>query len=63
LTVDESTYKGGVHGAYHPISWYHMYDGGRSFYTAMGHTVENYQDTLFLEHIMQGVKWASGRFD
>lgn len=61
LTVDESTYQGGTHGEYHPISWYHNYDGGRSFYTAMGHTVENYQDTLFLEHIMQGVRWASGK--
>ena len=63
LTVDESTYQGGKHGVNHPISWYHDYDGGRSFYTAMGHTVENYQDTLFLEHIMRGVKWASGHFD
>ena len=61
LTVDESTYQGGIHGAYHPISWYHEYDGGRSFYTALGHTVESYQDTLFLEHIMQGVRWAAGR--
>jgi len=61
LTVDESTYQGGTHGANHPISWYHDYDGGRSFYTAMGHTVENYQDTLFLEHIMRGVEWASGK--
>jgi type 1 glutamine amidotransferase len=63
LSVDEATYQGGIHGANHPISWCHEYDGGRSFYTAMGHTVENYQDTLFLEHIMQGVRWASGRFD
>jgi len=63
LTVDESTYQGGKHGAFHPISWYHTYDGGRAFYTAMGHTVENYGDTMFLEHILQGVKWASGRFD
>ena len=61
LTVDESTYQGGKHGANHPISWYHTYEGGRSFYTAMGHTVENYQDTLFLEHILRGVKWASGK--
>ncbi|MDQ3017063.1 MAG: ThuA domain-containing protein [Bacteroidota bacterium] len=58
LGVDETTYKGGAHGDYHPISWYREYDGGRSFYTSMGHTVENYQDTLFLRHIMEAVKWA-----
>jgi len=34
--VDEKTYKGGVMGADHPIAWYHEYDGGRAWYTAMG---------------------------
>ena len=62
LTIDETTYQGGMHGASHPMSWYHSYDGGRSFYTAMGHTVESYHDTMFLEHVYQGVKWA-GDFD
>jgi type 1 glutamine amidotransferase len=63
LTADESTYQGGTMGANHPMSWCHVYDGGRAFYTALGHTVESYRDTMFLEHVMQGVKWASGRFD
>jgi type 1 glutamine amidotransferase len=62
LSVDESTYTGGAHGDDHPISWSREYFGGRSFYTAMGHTVESYQDTLFLKHVAEGVKWA-GRFD
>jgi type 1 glutamine amidotransferase len=61
LIADETTYQGGAHGEYHPMSWYHAFDGGRSFYTAMGHTVESYQDTLFLEHLRQGVIWASGK--
>ncbi len=59
LTADESTYQGGTHGDFHPMAWYQMYDGGRSFYTALGHTVESYQDTLFLEHVRQGVIWAA----
>jgi len=61
LTLDETTYQGGGHGVNHPLAWYHSYDGGRSFYTAMGHTVESYQDTMFLEHIYQGVLWAGGK--
>ena len=61
LTADESTYQGGTHGDYHPMSWYHEYDGGKSFYTALGHTVESYQDTLFLEHVRRGVMWAAGK--
>lgn len=60
LTIDEATYQGGTHGADHPMSWCHEFDGGRSFYTALGHTVESYQDTLFLEHIRGGVMWVLG---
>jgi type 1 glutamine amidotransferase len=58
LAIDEATYDGGTMGENHPMSWCHLYDGGRSFYTALGHTVESYKDTMFLEHVLQGVKWA-----
>jgi len=61
LTIDEATYQGGTQGANHPMSWCHDYDSGRAFYTSLGHTVESYQDTLFLEHVLQGVKWAAGK--
>jgi type 1 glutamine amidotransferase len=61
LTIDESTYHGGTMGANHPMSWCHPYDGGRAFYTALGHTVESYHDTLFLEHILKGVLWAANK--
>jgi uncharacterized protein len=61
LTIDEATYKGGEMGINHPMSWYHTLDGGRAFYTALGHTVESYRDTLFLEHVRQGVIWASNK--
>lgn len=61
LTIDEATYTGGTHGAIHPMSWYHMVDGGRSFYTALGHTVESYQEQPFLEHILRGTQWAAGK--
>ena len=60
LMADEATYTGGEMGANHPMAWYHQFDGGRAYYSAMGHTVENYQDTLLLEHFAKAVKWASG---
>ena len=60
LTLDETTYQGGEHDSLHPMAWYHDYDGGRSFYTGLGHTVESYSDTLFLKHVYEGVKWAAG---
>lgn len=60
LTVDESTYKGGKNPDFHPMSWYQEYDGGRSFYTAMGHTDEAFSDPLFLNHLWAGIKYAAG---
>lgn len=50
--------RGGTNGDNHPMSWYHEYDGGRVFYTAMGHTNETYSDPLFLKHLSGGIKWV-----
>ena len=58
-TVDESTYQGGMMGAPHPIAWFHPYDGGRAWYTAMGHTSESYADPAFLDHLAGGILWAA----
>lgn len=58
--LDESSYSGGVNGANHPIAWYHDYDGGRAFYTGMGHTDESYSEPLFLKHLAAGITYAMG---
>lgn len=63
ITIDETTYSGGTMGAGHPISWYHAYDGGRAFYTAMGHTRESYAEPLFRAHLAGAVQWAAGNAD
>ncbi|MBL7851564.1 MAG: ThuA domain-containing protein [Cyclobacteriaceae bacterium] len=60
ITIDERSYRGGTNGDVHPMSWYHEYDGGRSFYTAMGHEVEVYQDEQFLKHLLGGIQYAMG---
>jgi hypothetical protein len=44
----------------HPVSWFHDFDGGRAWYTAMGHTEASYTDPLFLEHLVAGIKYAIG---
>jgi cytochrome c len=59
-TLDETSYKGGENGDNHPIAWYHEFEGGRAFYTGLGHTNESYSDSLFLEHILQGINYALG---
>lgn len=60
LTIDESTYKGGTNGENHPMAWYHEFDGGRSFYTELGHVVESFSDENYLKHILGGIKYAIG---
>lgn len=70
LTIDESSYdpkvewanrnrKGVGMGKLHPIAWYHEYDGGRSFYTAIGHMPADYSDPVFLNHLYGGIFWAA----
>src|SRR5687768_18263177 len=46
-TLDESSYEGGTNGDFHPIAWYHEFDGGRAFYTGGGHTRESFSEPLF----------------
>ncbi|WP_347343790.1 ThuA domain-containing protein [Mucilaginibacter sp. JRF] len=60
LTIDESTYTGGDHGADHPMAWYHSYDGGRAIYTSLGHTNESFQEPLFQQHLLGAIKYAMG---
>lgn len=64
LSVDEATYrpetdKGKGMGAFHPVSWYQSYDGGRAFYTALGHMAATYRDPVFLHHLYGGIYWAA----
>jgi len=61
LTVDERTYQGGQHGAYHPIAWYQDFDGGRVFYTGLGHTRQTYSNQWFLKHLDGGLEYALAR--
>src|SRR5688500_8549354 len=58
--LDESTYEGGTNGDTHPIAWYHEFDGGRAFYTGLGHTNESYVEPLFLKHLLGGIRYAIG---
>jgi type 1 glutamine amidotransferase len=66
LSVDESTYeptaqrrKEAATFPLHPISWYHLYDGGRAFYTGLGHLPATYSDQQFLHHLYGGIYWAA----
>jgi type 1 glutamine amidotransferase len=64
-TLDESTYTGGTMtetggASGHPVIWCHEVDGGRSFYTALGHTLDSYTEPAFKSHLLGAIRWAMG---
>lgn len=60
LTIDESTYDPGPHPmGDHPIAWFHELDGGRAWYTNLGHRSETYAEFAFGRHLLGGVLWAA----
>ena len=58
LMLDEKTYDGGVNGSNHPITWYHEFEGGRSFYTGLGHHGKTYKDDRFQKLLEKGILYA-----
>ena len=60
-TVHESSYSGGEMGHDHPIAWCRPYAGGRSWYTAGGHTEESFSEELYRKHVLGGLQYALGQ--
>ncbi|MET9428283.1 ThuA domain-containing protein [Streptomyces sp. NPDC003036] len=60
-TLDETTYQGGTMKGDHPIAWCQSYEGGRAFYTGGGHTAESYAEPAFRQHLLGGLRYATGQ--
>ncbi len=63
VSLDEGSYAPGKDAmGDHPIVWcQELESGGRSFYTALGHTRESYSDPLFRKHLASAIAWAARR--
>ncbi|PKA98419.1 fibronectin type III domain protein [Flavobacteriaceae bacterium MAR_2009_75] len=61
VMLDESSYNGGTNGENHPFSWYHEFDGGKSFYTGGGHSNSSYDEPEFRQHLLGGLFYCLGR--
>ena len=59
-SLDNSSYNGSTMGSDHPIMWKHEFEGGRAWYTGMGHTQDSYKDPLYLKMLSEGIEWACG---
>ncbi len=63
ISLDESTYDeddGNTTDDDHPISWCHRYEGGRAWYTGMGHTDDSFTEANYLKHILGGIEVSAG---
>jgi uncharacterized protein len=43
---------------YYPVTWTKEYEGGRVWYTNMGHYAENFHQKEFIQHLLDGIRWA-----
>lgn len=57
---DSDAFPGILFGDRFPIAWYQEFDGGRQFFTALGHRPEHYSDPTFMHHILGGIQWVVG---
>ncbi|EFQ25787.1 glycosyl hydrolase [Colletotrichum graminicola] len=60
---DPSTFEGGAMGDDHPLAWCQEFDGGRSFYSALGHFEKSYEDEWFMDTIYNAIVWTARRED
>jgi uncharacterized protein len=54
----KAEYPGRVFGDYFPLCWCHRFEGGRQWYTAIGHFPKDYKDENFVKHLTGGMRWA-----
>ncbi len=57
----KAEYPGDRFGDSLPLAWYHTFDGGREFYTALGHKKEDYANPILYKHILGGIRWVMGK--
>lgn len=54
-------YPGAIFGHQFPLAWCQEFDGGREFYTSLGHKIEYYRDPKFQQHVLGGILWVLNR--
>ncbi|MGI5215555.1 ThuA domain-containing protein [Plantactinospora sp. CA-290183] len=59
-TADPGSFGGASMGWDHPMAWCKDHQGGRSWYTGLGHSIETYRTSAFRKHLLGGIQWAAG---
>jgi type 1 glutamine amidotransferase len=58
---EEVRKNAGHYKDHYPTAWYHAYDGGHVWVTTLGHDIFNYSDPVYLNHVLQGIRWVAGK--
>ena len=54
-------YPGETFGNYFPLCWCQEFEGGRQWYSALGHNPDFYTDKTFRNHLRGGILWILGK--
>jgi type 1 glutamine amidotransferase len=60
LASVSDTGKPVFYGPTFPSVWCHEFDGGREWYTSLGHDSATYSEPAFQQHILGGIQWVVG---
>lgn len=47
---------------YYPAVWYQQFEGGNIWVTTLGHSKESYQDPVYQNHLLQGIRYIATRY-
>ncbi|WP_205510612.1 ThuA domain-containing protein [Longitalea arenae] len=51
----------GAYAELYPAVWTYDYDGGYTWCTVLGHDQKDYSDPVFIQHILQGIRYVASR--
>lgn len=51
----------GPYTKYYPAVWHQDFDGGHVWISALGHHIKDYEDPVFLQHVLQGMQFVAGK--
>ena len=47
---------------YYPAVWYQHFEGGNIWITTLGHSKESYQDPVYRNHLLQGIRYIANEY-
>ena len=60
--ADQVQKNAGSFADYFPAVWYQHFEGGNIWITTLGHSKESYQDPVYKNHLLQGIKYIADEY-